>query len=160
MSKPPDLSLPRSALRAGCARCVRAWCSIKKDPTPPVGILSLSSLYSQVSSTQLLDKTLQPCARAYDRAAVKFRGAEADINFDLHDYDQDMKQMAELSKEEFVHVLRRQSTGFARSTSKYRGAIMKYGRPDAGFGHALAKSFYPGMYDREVAFGRSFAISS
>jgi hypothetical protein len=31
--------------------------------------------------------------RAYDRAAIKFRGVEADINFDLSDYDEDMKQV-------------------------------------------------------------------
>lgn len=33
------------------------------------------------------------CVRAYDRAAIKFRGVEADINFNLSDYD-DMKQVS------------------------------------------------------------------
>ncbi|XP_075474837.1 floral homeotic protein APETALA 2-like isoform X1 [Primulina tabacum] len=31
-------------------------------------------------------------ARAYDRAAIKFRGAEADINFSIDDYEEDLKQ--------------------------------------------------------------------
>lgn len=31
--------------------------------------------------------------RAYDRAAIKFRGVDADINFSLTDYDEDMKQV-------------------------------------------------------------------
>jgi len=31
--------------------------------------------------------------RAYDRAAIKFRGVEADINFSLEDYQDDMKQV-------------------------------------------------------------------
>lgn len=31
--------------------------------------------------------------RAYDRAAIKFRGVEADINFNLEDYKDDMKQV-------------------------------------------------------------------
>jgi AP2-like factor, euAP2 lineage len=30
--------------------------------------------------------------RAYDRAAIKFRGIDADINFDLSDYEDDMRQ--------------------------------------------------------------------
>lgn len=38
-------------------------------------------------------------------------------------------QMKNLSKEEFVHVLRRQSTGFSRGGSKLRGlSLQKYGR--------------------------------
>lgn len=96
--------------------------------------------------------------RAYDRAAIKFRGMDADINFDLNDYEEDMKQvevgcvtcvhsmddccnsvnfilhpnynligvqMMNLTKEEFVQVLRRQSNGFARGNSKYRGATLQ-----------------------------------
>nr|CAB3460041.1 unnamed protein product [Digitaria exilis] len=31
---------------------------------------------------------------AYDRAAIKFRGVDADINFNLSDYEDDMKQMS------------------------------------------------------------------
>lgn len=67
--------------------------------------------------------TALAAARAYDRAAIKFRGVEADINFNLSDYD-DMKQMMNLSKEEFVQMLRRGSTGFSRGNSKYRGATL------------------------------------
>lgn len=30
---------------------------------------------------------------AYDRAAIKFRGVDADINFSLTDYEEDLKQV-------------------------------------------------------------------
>ena len=32
-------------------------------------------------------------SRAYDRAAIKFRGLDADINFNLSDYEEDLKQV-------------------------------------------------------------------
>lgn len=35
------------------------------------------------------------CSRAYDRAAIKFRGIDADINFNLSDYDEDLKQVGQ-----------------------------------------------------------------
>ncbi|ESQ42332.1 hypothetical protein EUTSA_v10013367mg [Eutrema salsugineum] len=72
--------------------------------------------------------TAHAAARAYDRAAVKFRGLEADINFIISDYEEDLKQMANLSKEEVVQVLRRQSSGFSRNNSRYQGvALQKIG---------------------------------
>ncbi|KAJ4910994.1 AP2-like ethylene-responsive transcription factor TOE2 [Raphanus sativus] len=91
--------------------------------------------------------TAHAAARAYDRAAVKFRGLEADINFIISDYEEDLKQMANLSKEELVQVLRRQSSGFSRSNSRYQGvALQKIG----GWG-AQMKQFNGNMgYDKAV----------
>ncbi|XP_039799034.1 APETALA2-like protein 1 isoform X2 [Panicum virgatum] len=87
--------------------------------------------------------TAHAAARAYDRAAIKFRGVDADINFNLSDYEDDMTQMKSLSKEEFVHVLRRQSTGFSRGSSKYRGVTLhKCGRWEARMGQFLGKKAY------------------
>nr|GFA93116.1 AP2-like ethylene-responsive transcription factor [Tanacetum cinerariifolium] len=45
-----------------------------------------------------------------------------------------------LSKEEFIHILRRQSTGFSRGSSKYRGVTLhKCGRWEARMGQLLGK---------------------
>ncbi|KGN50475.1 ethylene-responsive transcription factor RAP2-7 [Cucumis sativus] len=85
--------------------------------------------------------TAHAAARAYDRAAIKFRGVDADINFNINDYDEDMKQMKNLSKEEFVHVLRRQSTGFSRGGSKLRGlSLQKYGRWENQMSQIIGKN--------------------
>ncbi|KAK4358778.1 hypothetical protein RND71_021007 [Anisodus tanguticus] len=102
--------------------------------------------------------TAHAAARAYDRAAIKFRGVDADINFNLSDYEEDMKQMTNLSKEEFVHVLRRQSTGFSRGSSKYRGVTLhKCGRWEARMGQFLGKKYiYLGLFDSEVEAARAY----
>ncbi|XP_074580408.1 APETALA2-like protein 3 [Curcuma longa] len=102
--------------------------------------------------------TAHAAARAYDRAAIKFRGLDADINFNLSDYDEDLKQMRNLSKEEFVHILRRQSTGFARGSSKYRGVTLhKCGRWEARMGQFLGKKYvYLGLFDSEVEAARAY----
>lgn len=102
--------------------------------------------------------TAHAAARAYDRAAIKFRGVEADINFTLEDYEDDLKQMGNLTKEEFVHVLRRQSTGFPRGSSKYRGVTLhKCGRWEARMGQFLGKKYvYLGLFDTEVEAARAY----
>ncbi|XP_021910160.1 LOW QUALITY PROTEIN: ethylene-responsive transcription factor RAP2-7-like [Carica papaya] len=87
--------------------------------------------------------TAHAAARAYDRAAIKFRGDDADINFSLSDYKDEIKQMRHLSKEEFVHILRRQSTGFSRGSSRFRGVTLhKCGRWEARIGQFLGKNAY------------------
>ncbi|XP_073142855.1 APETALA2-like protein 3 isoform X2 [Henckelia pumila] len=105
--------------------------------------------------------TAHAAARAYDRAALKFRGLDADINFNISDYE-DLKefstQMKDLTKEEFVHILRRQSTGFSRGSSKYRGVTLhKCGRWEARMGQLLGKKYiYLGLFDSEIEAARAY----
>ncbi|KAL5546237.1 hypothetical protein UlMin_005924 [Ulmus minor] len=102
--------------------------------------------------------TAHAAARAYDRAAIKFRGLEADINFNISDYDEDIKQMGNFSKEEFVHILRRHSTGFSRGSSKYRGVTLhKCGRWEARMGQFMGKKYvYLGLFDNEIEAARAY----
>ncbi|KAH0659678.1 hypothetical protein KY290_029239 [Solanum tuberosum] len=102
--------------------------------------------------------TAHTAARAYDRAAIKFRGVDADINFSLSDYEEDMQQMKNLGKEEFVHLLRRHSTGFSRGSSKFRGVTLhKCGRWEARMGQFLGKKYiYLGLFDSEVEAARAY----
>ncbi|KAG6507153.1 hypothetical protein ZIOFF_032494 [Zingiber officinale] len=102
--------------------------------------------------------TAHAAARAYDRAAIKFRGVDADINFDLEDYEEDLKQMGNLTKEEFVHLLRRQSTAFPRGNSKYIGVTLhKCGRWEARIGQYMAKKYvYLGLFDTEIEAARAY----
>ncbi|KAL4013080.1 hypothetical protein IC575_025234 [Cucumis melo] len=102
--------------------------------------------------------TAHAAARAYDRAAIKFRGTEADINFSIEDYEEDLQQMGNLTKEEFVHVLRRQSTGYPRGSSKFRGVTLhKCGRWEARMGQFLGKKYvYLGLFDSEIEAARAY----
>ncbi|WOH02328.1 hypothetical protein DCAR_0521717 [Daucus carota subsp. sativus] len=102
--------------------------------------------------------TAHSAARAYDRAAIKFRGIDADINYNLRDYEDDMEQMRSLGKEEFIHILRRQSTGFARGSSKYRGVTLhKCGKWEARMGQFHGKKYiYLGLFDSEVEAARAY----
>ncbi|XP_062165685.1 APETALA2-like protein 3 isoform X2 [Alnus glutinosa] len=102
--------------------------------------------------------TAHAAARAYDRAAIKFRGMDADINFNISEYDEDIKHMSNFTKEEFVHILRRQSTGFSRGSSKYRGVTLhKCGRWEARMGQFLGKKYiYLGLFDSEMEAARAY----
>ncbi|KAI7732560.1 hypothetical protein M8C21_024166, partial [Ambrosia artemisiifolia] len=106
--------------------------------------------------------TAHAAARAYDRAAIKFRGVDADINFNVSDYEEDMNQIKNLSKEDFVHLLRRHSNGFSRGGSKYRGMMMmnnKCGQWESPMGQFLGRAYDKGAIKSNAYEGEAIASS-
>ncbi|KAG2613099.1 APETALA2-like protein 4 isoform X2 [Panicum virgatum] len=102
--------------------------------------------------------TAQAAARAYDQAAIKFRGVNADINFTLSDYKDEIKKMKNFSKEEFVQVLRRQGAGFVRGSSRFRGVTQhKCGKWEAKIGQLMGKKYvYLGLYNTEMEAAQAY----
>ncbi|KVH87693.1 AP2/ERF domain-containing protein [Cynara cardunculus var. scolymus] len=63
----------------------------------------------------------EKAARAYDLAALKYWGPSTHINFPLENYEQELEEMKNMSRQEYVAHLRRRSSGFSRGASVYRG---------------------------------------
>lgn len=88
-------------------------------------------------------------AHAYDLAALKYWGQDTILNFPLETYEEELREMEGLSKEEYIGSLRRKSSGFSRGVSKYRGVARHHhnGRWEARIGRVFGNKYlYLGTY--------------
>ena len=104
-------------------------------------------------------ETEEKAARAYDKAAIKLKKENAVLNFDLEDYKDIVESLAEMTKEELITSLRRQSAGFARGTSTFRGVSWRAttGRWEARIGRLLGRKYtYLGTFTSGEAAARAY----
>ncbi|KAE9617151.1 hypothetical protein Lal_00034827 [Lupinus albus] len=91
----------------------------------------------------------ESAAHTYDLAALKYWGKDATLNFPIETYSKDLEEMKKVTKEEFLANLRRQSSGFSRGVSKYRGVARHHhnGRWEARIGRVCGNKYlYLGTY--------------
>ncbi|CAL5186838.1 unnamed protein product [Lathyrus oleraceus] len=91
----------------------------------------------------------EAAAHAYDLAALKYWGPDTILNFPLCSYENQLREMEDQSREEYIGSLRRKSSGFSRGVSKYRGVARHHhnGRWEARIGRVFGNKYlYLGTY--------------
>ncbi|CAO2840271.1 unnamed protein product [Amaranthus hypochondriacus] len=105
----------------------------------------------------------EKAARAYDLAALKYWGPTTHINFPLTDYEKELEDMKNMSRQEFVAHLRRQSSGFSRGASIYRGVTRhhQHGRWQARIGRVAGnKDLYLGTFSTQEEAAEAYDIAA
>ncbi|GJT91109.1 AP2-like ethylene-responsive transcription factor AIL6 [Tanacetum coccineum] len=102
-------------------------------------------------------------ARAYDLAALKYWGPTATTNFPVANYAQELQDMKNATKQEFIASLRRKSSGFSRGASIYRGVTRHHqqGRWQARIGRVAGnKDLYLGTFATEEEAAEAYDIAA
>ncbi|XP_020097715.1 AP2-like ethylene-responsive transcription factor At1g16060 [Ananas comosus] len=105
----------------------------------------------------------EAAARAYDLAAIKYWGVTTYTNFPVSDYEEEIKIMQTVTKEEYLASLRRKSNGFSRGVSKYRGVARHHhnGRWEARIGRVFGNKYlYLGTYSTQEEAARAYDIAA
>lgn len=96
-------------------------------------------------------------AEAYDIAALKSKGRSTKINFDISKYEDLLDCIDRMTMDELVMAIRRQSQGFSRGTSAFRGVTRHpTGRWEARIGIPGSKHVYLGLFTEEVGAARAY----
>ncbi|GKU91456.1 hypothetical protein SLEP1_g5328 [Rubroshorea leprosula] len=105
----------------------------------------------------------ESAARTYDLAALKYWGPETTLNFPLESYTKELEEMDKVSKEEYLASLRRQSSGFSRGVSKYRGVARHHhnGRWEARIGRVFGNKYlYLGTYNTQEEAAAAYDMAA
>lgn len=96
-------------------------------------------------------------AEAYDIAALKCKGRRVKTNFEVTKYEDLLGCIDRMTMEELVMAVRRQSQGFSRGTSSFRGVTHHpSGRWEARIGIPGSKHIYLGLWGDEREAARAY----
>ncbi|KAK8601960.1 hypothetical protein V6N12_051782 [Hibiscus sabdariffa] len=102
-------------------------------------------------------------ARAYDLAALKYWGLATTTNFPISNYEKELEEMKNMTRQEFVASLRRKSSGFSRGASIYRGVTRhhQHGRWQARIGRVAGnKDLYLGTFSTQEEAAEAYDIAA
>nr|AAT12507.1 AP2/EREBP transcription factor [Arabidopsis thaliana] len=105
----------------------------------------------------------EKAARAYDLAALKYWGPTTHLNFPLSNYEKEIEELNNMNRQEFVAMLRRNSSGFSRGASVYRGVTRhhQHGRWQARIGRVAGnKDLYLGTFSTQEEAAEAYDIAA
>ncbi|KAL8122181.1 AP2-like ethylene-responsive transcription factor PLT2 [Apium graveolens] len=105
----------------------------------------------------------EKAARAYDMAALKYWGTSTTTNFPITNYEKELDDMKNMTRQEFVASIRRKSSGFSRGASMYRGVTRhhQHGRWQARIGRVAGnKDLYLGTFSTEEEAAEAYDIAA